>query len=249
MIKFFRKVRQRLLAENQLSKYLLYAIGEIVLVVIGILLALQINDWNEERKERQEEKKVYTDLLASLRKDAAELADILLVQERSSTTQQQLISADAAAIRQIDSADSLNQLILLIYNGSRSFFPKYGTYNSIVSNKGLDIITSRAVKSMLIDLYDYQYSCYQFVDKVLDEKYMQDFFPFVQKSLGFYLNKDMTLQPLDTTRFYTHFEALQLECKNLGPMTRNSLLLLHEMNASVNALIGAIEETLNRKFD
>ena len=49
MIKFFRKIRQKLLAENKFSKYLLYAIGEIVLVVIGILIALQVNNWNTNR--------------------------------------------------------------------------------------------------------------------------------------------------------------------------------------------------------
>ncbi|NKI30944.1 DUF6090 family protein [Croceivirga thetidis] len=50
MIKFFRRIRQKLLSENKFSKYLLYAIGEIVLVVIGILIALQINNWNENKK-------------------------------------------------------------------------------------------------------------------------------------------------------------------------------------------------------
>jgi hypothetical protein len=50
MIKFFRRIRQQLLNENKTSKYFKYAIGEIVLVVIGILIALQINNWNEERK-------------------------------------------------------------------------------------------------------------------------------------------------------------------------------------------------------
>jgi hypothetical protein len=55
MIKFFRKIRQKMLTDNKFSKYLLYAIGEIVLVVIGILIALQINNWNEERKERRQE--------------------------------------------------------------------------------------------------------------------------------------------------------------------------------------------------
>lgn len=53
MIKFFRKLRQKLLAENKFSKYLLYAIGEIILVVIGILIALQINNANTYRKETQ----------------------------------------------------------------------------------------------------------------------------------------------------------------------------------------------------
>ena len=50
MIKFFRKIRKRLLTENKFSKYLLYAIGEILLVVIGILIALQLNMWSDDRK-------------------------------------------------------------------------------------------------------------------------------------------------------------------------------------------------------
>jgi hypothetical protein len=56
MIKFFRKIRQNLLSENKFSKYLVYAIGEIVLVVIGILIALSINNWNIEKQERKTEK-------------------------------------------------------------------------------------------------------------------------------------------------------------------------------------------------
>lgn len=50
MIKFFRRIRQKLLSENRFSKYLIYAIGEILLVMVGILMALQVNNWNEERK-------------------------------------------------------------------------------------------------------------------------------------------------------------------------------------------------------
>ena len=50
MIKFFRKIRQNLLMENKNSKYIKYAFGEIILVMIGILLALQVNNWNEKRK-------------------------------------------------------------------------------------------------------------------------------------------------------------------------------------------------------
>ena len=52
MIKFFRKIRQRLLTENKFSKYLLYSIGEIVLVVIGLYIAIQLNNWNQDRQNQ-----------------------------------------------------------------------------------------------------------------------------------------------------------------------------------------------------
>ena len=53
-MKFFRKLRQQLLGGQKFRKYLLYALGEIALVVIGILIALQVNNWNEQRKEQKE---------------------------------------------------------------------------------------------------------------------------------------------------------------------------------------------------
>ena len=58
MLKFFRKIRQQLLQEGSFQKYLLYAIGEIALVMIGILLALQVNNWNEHRKKLSAEKTI-----------------------------------------------------------------------------------------------------------------------------------------------------------------------------------------------
>ena len=71
MIKFFRKIRQRLVSENKFSKYLIYAIGEIVLVVVGILIALQINNWNENQKINDTVKNYYNQLLQDLNKDKA----------------------------------------------------------------------------------------------------------------------------------------------------------------------------------
>ncbi|RLD70725.1 MAG: hypothetical protein DRJ10_20090, partial [Bacteroidetes bacterium] len=63
MINFFRRIRKQLATENNAKKYLRYAIGEILLVVIGILVALQINNWNEQRKERQKEQSFLKQLL------------------------------------------------------------------------------------------------------------------------------------------------------------------------------------------
>ena len=69
MIKFYRKIRQRLLTQNKFSKYLLYAIGEIVLVIIGILIALSINNWNENNKLEELKQVYYQQLLIDLNKD------------------------------------------------------------------------------------------------------------------------------------------------------------------------------------
>ena len=72
MIKFFRKLRQQLLTENKFSKYLLYAIGEIILVVIGILIALQFNTWQIEKKDRQIERTLLENIKRDLESDIQE---------------------------------------------------------------------------------------------------------------------------------------------------------------------------------
>lgn len=69
MIKFFQKFRQKLVETGKVRNYLLYAVGEIVLVVIGILLALQINNWNEGYKDRQLEQVYYCKLLEDVTQD------------------------------------------------------------------------------------------------------------------------------------------------------------------------------------
>jgi hypothetical protein len=69
MIKFFRKIRQKMLTENKFSKYLIYAIGEIILVVIGILIALGINNWNQDINSKNELKQILKEVSNDLEKD------------------------------------------------------------------------------------------------------------------------------------------------------------------------------------
>ena len=69
MIKFFRKIRQDLLRDNKTGDYLKYAVGEIVLVVIGILIALSINNWNESRKNDSEQALLVKNIIEDLRLD------------------------------------------------------------------------------------------------------------------------------------------------------------------------------------
>ncbi|GAA4240705.1 DUF6090 family protein [Winogradskyella damuponensis] len=66
MIKFFRHIRQSLLSENKFKKYLIYAVGEIILVFIGIAMALQFNNWNEAKKTREKEQQVLTEIISDL---------------------------------------------------------------------------------------------------------------------------------------------------------------------------------------
>jgi len=69
MIKFFRKIRQNLIMENKAGKYFKYAIGEIILVMIGILLALQVNDWNTKRLLKSKEQVYLKQIKISLNND------------------------------------------------------------------------------------------------------------------------------------------------------------------------------------
>ncbi|MEJ2584615.1 MAG: DUF6090 family protein [Robiginitalea sp.] len=74
MFHFFREIRQRLITDKRFSKYLLYAVGEILLVVIGILIALQVNNWNEESKAKRELNTILLEIHKDLNNDLKNLA-------------------------------------------------------------------------------------------------------------------------------------------------------------------------------
>ena len=102
MIKFFRKIRQNLLSENKFSKYLLYAFGEIVLVVFGILIALSINNWNEGRKNDLKESLLIKNIIEDLRLDAAHINQSL------DELADQLHVVDALIAKALDVENKLN---------------------------------------------------------------------------------------------------------------------------------------------
>ncbi len=69
MLKFFRRIRKKLIEENSLRKYLIYAFGEILLIVVGIFIALQLNNWNENRKTHQAQEELLFKLVSDLKYD------------------------------------------------------------------------------------------------------------------------------------------------------------------------------------
>jgi len=141
MIKLFRTIRQNLIMENKTSKpayqfgrYLKYAIGEITLVMIGILLALQVNNWNETRKELLLKNKLYHNLEASLRTDSIALAGIIEKIDKSLACQKLIISTPSDEIlSQFDKLEMQKQ-VRQIWEGVYSFFPKTGVCNQLLAS-------------------------------------------------------------------------------------------------------------------
>jgi len=107
MLTFFRKIRKTLLESGSTRRYLLYAIGEIALVVIGILIAVQINNLNEVKIQRNLEQEALARLLEDLQQDADRLHFL-------DTSYVRLISEDRMAIKLFIEAESLNDIRTLI---------------------------------------------------------------------------------------------------------------------------------------
>jgi len=149
MIKFFRHTRQSLLMKNNPSKYLKYAIGEIVLVVIGILIALQINNWNENRKIRKQESNYYCQLVNNLRSDLSNIdLSIKSLDIRKETTQRFLKNL----LKKQSSKDQLFQDWLGIVR-STGFVPTRAAIDDITSSGKLEIIANENHKNRILDHY------------------------------------------------------------------------------------------------
>ena len=148
MIKFFRNIRQNLLHEGKTAKYLKYAIGEIFLVMIGILLALQVNNWNQERHQRQKEKKILIELKSDLVSNDSILQNTI---EFEQNTAEEV----AIAIEHIKSKKPFNDTIGSYLNrvswiGRIQFVSSaYESLNSI----GIDIICSDNLRKEIANLF------------------------------------------------------------------------------------------------
>ena len=152
MIKFFRKIRHQLLSENRFSKYLLYAIGEIILVVIGILIALQINNWNENRKTNE---KIRNSLLA-LKSDLSQ--DTLLISERLPFINEQYELNESLRARVAHSKATVDTLIHIMrfeFNPNWVVQIPYNTntYNSLIQT-GLIEGVSDSLKTNIKNFYN-----------------------------------------------------------------------------------------------
>ena len=149
MIKFFRKIRQKLLSENKLSKYLLYAVGEIVLVVIGILIALQINNWNENRKANQEENNLFANLKIDFESRLTELNEFNAAREKATSAALSLNSIIADKNNRPRDAE-IDSLLSKLINGFK--FNEEFKMLEVVFNTGLiNDIKNEQLKRQLVE--------------------------------------------------------------------------------------------------
>ncbi|NNK73007.1 MAG: hypothetical protein HKO94_07430, partial [Flavobacteriaceae bacterium] len=133
------------------SKYLKYAIGEIILVMIGILLALQVNNWNESRLERKEEIEILKEVKSALNYDLEKTFPSL----RARAISRRDLSDDIlnAVKDKIAIEDSIDFIFL---SGGETFRPSYTAYKALES-KGIDIIKNDSIKYGIIQIYDSEY--------------------------------------------------------------------------------------------
>jgi hypothetical protein len=152
MLTFFRRIRKSLIGSSQARKYILYAACEIALVVIGILIALQINNWNEERKSRQIEHQLLLGLKAEVLKNKATLEESLRQHEGYHEVSAAILPFLNSDIRSHDTA-TMDSLISNLRFGY-TFNPRYGLLKSIISSGEIRHIRNRQLVSLLSEFED-----------------------------------------------------------------------------------------------
>ncbi|MFK7781800.1 DUF6090 family protein [Psychroserpens sp.] len=153
--------------ENKTGKYFKYAIGEIILVVIGILIALQINNWNEDRKVKKQEIQIYTELKSDLIQTKNDIQNAISQHKKSLKSTQQLII-------DISNKKSYSDSIYRLFadaGGEFNIIPKTSAFENL-KNIGLNTLTNDSLRVSISNLFQ------------LDLKRLEDDFGFKNSSLN-----------------------------------------------------------------
>ena len=143
MIKFFRKIRQKLLVEGKTSKYFKYAIGEIFLVVIGILIALQINNWNQYNQDRKLERELLEQLHSEFESNLDQIEGKISTREKMIKSSIKLL--EYKDNNKIENRDSIIEFITFTYLAP-TFDP---VINDLTSSGRVQLIRSSELKELL----------------------------------------------------------------------------------------------------
>ncbi|BAO76454.1 hypothetical protein [Winogradskyella sp. PG-2] len=156
MIKFFRKIRQKLLIENKFSKYLIYAIGEILLVMIGILLAFQANKWKEVKTEQELEIKLIKEIQNGIKSDLIDVQENYHYHEKILKSQYKVIDWLQGDLKFNDSTAYQFSMA----TKRTSFMVSKAPFESL-KEFGLNRVSNDSIKHKIIRLYDVLYPQYE----------------------------------------------------------------------------------------
>jgi hypothetical protein len=246
MIRFFRSLRGRLLVEEKFSKYFLYAVGEIVLVVIGILIALQINDANDARKERLKEVHYLENIKTDLNINIQEMDRYLAIRTGCIEAAQRIMAHFEG--EPITDYDAFNADGVSIYSWQK-FYQTNNTFQELVNSGNLALISNEAIKTGLMDLeslykkmkseedhfrFDTEKLIYEPLYELMDLQKLVSNFAYVASG-GSAGNK----VTLDATYFADYLESLKL--KNGFAMT---ILEFGTMNEQMRMMKQMSEELI-----
>ena len=143
MIKFFRRIRRSFLEQNKMGKYFKYAIGEILLVVIGILIALGINNANENRKERAQEQELLTQLQSEFKSNLQQL-------DQKTDIRNQMISASLKLLHYTDHQETRHADSIIKYISLTGTAPTFDPIvNDINSSGRIQLLKNTSLKEKL----------------------------------------------------------------------------------------------------
>lgn len=150
MLRFFRQIRQRLLTDNKFSKYLLYAVGEILLVVIGILIALQVDNLNEERKNRELEMVFLERLKSDL------VTDTIYLNRRINRADTIIKRGQTYLPEMYKNQENFQEYFALTNTNiwdSEDMVIQKATYNELNNTGGFNLISNRRLKEQILSHY------------------------------------------------------------------------------------------------
>lgn len=151
MINFFRKIRQQYLIKNNFSKYLVYAIGEIILVVIGILIALGVNNWNQAKKDHRLEKDYLLRIHRDLAQDTASFRGIISRNNELREEIKVLLVSLYNGVRELEQVHDMSDTYDKVLD--QTFSPNDNTFKSMLSSGTLGLIRNIELKEEILHLY------------------------------------------------------------------------------------------------
>jgi len=179
MITLFRKIRQSSFGENRVSKYMLYAIGEIILVVIGILIALQVSNWNSENELKKLEIKYLEEIRNNLKSDISDIDfNIAFNQKRLRANKVVLEFVNG----ELKNTDSLNFHLANLIFTTRTLVNSSAYEN--LKSRGLEIISDDSLRQTITTLYAFTFHNVIDFETQDDHKFQyESFIPEVSKAL------------------------------------------------------------------